>query len=217
MWEQPPVPCHPIPGIPARHRGPIPPLCPWGPSPLPHGGRGLCRDRALPERRHWEHPQTFPATLACPGRGLYLDLQEEKPGERSLATYEPCLWLLYCSGEGGSETHCPSRPRLSPLTLTQLCGHRGPAGCCHPRPRALPAALWGLSPLFPTVFHAGGASSPKHPPETTRSVLVPSASSARTANPRTLLVPLQAQRQRQTWGHPRPCSPCPGALAAAQG
>lgn len=40
--------------------------------------------------------QTFPATLAWPGRGLYLDLQE-KPGERRLVTFQPCP-LLSSSG-----------------------------------------------------------------------------------------------------------------------
>lgn len=115
----PPHPCH----SPVEQGSQPPALGPRGPSLLPHGGQGLCRDRALPERRHWEHPQTFPATLACPSRGLYLDLQEEKPGERSLTTCEPCLRLLYCRGEGGSGTPCQPRPRLSPLIQTQPCGH----------------------------------------------------------------------------------------------
>lgn len=87
------------------------PLCPGGPPVPPHGSRGLCRDRALPERRHWEHPQTFPATLACPGRGLYLDLQEEKPGERSLRLVRPARGSF-------SDTGKVAREPLAWLSLT---------------------------------------------------------------------------------------------------
>lgn len=118
------------------------PLSPWGSRPAPPRGTGALRAQA-PSRKGTlrSAPQTFPATLAWPSRGLYLDLQEEKPGERRLATFQPCLELPFPCWEGGSETRCPSHPPLSLSSQRWVRGHRGSGGCCHLRPQALQECL----------------------------------------------------------------------------
>lgn len=143
-------------------------LCPpslWGSRPTPPRGTGALRGQA-PSRKGTlrSAPQTFPATLAWPSRGLYLDLQEEKPGERRLATFLPCLKLPFPGWEGGSETRCLSHPPLSPLIPA--------AGPWPPRVRwLLPPACTSPAGMF--TPHSGlsstqgglsGPYSPKHPP-----------------------------------------------------
>lgn len=94
------------------------PPSPWGSLSAPPWGTGALWGQ-VPSRKETlrSTPQTFPATLAWPSRGLYLDLQEEKPGERRLVTFKPCLQLPSSGWEGGSETGCPSHPPPSPLIL----------------------------------------------------------------------------------------------------
>lgn len=208
--EQPPIPCHPIPDILQGTGVPPPPLCPRGPSLLPHGGQGSVQTGPFPKG-----DSGAPADLSC-NLGLARPGFIFRPpgGEASRKEpCEPCLWLLYCSGEGGSGTHCPPRPHPShPHTaLWPLRAHwllPPLSSCCactfaetlSPVPDSFPSRRVQQVPLALNTS-----------PETTESILVPSTSSAWTANPGTLPVLLQAQRQRQTWGHPRACSPCPVA------
>lgn len=99
---------------------PLRPASLWGQEP---SRKGTLRGTA----------QTFPATLAWPGRGLYLDLQE-KPGERRLVTFQPCPQLSFCgrrlaNGWPVTSPHRPSHPIKLPKLrwlLTPMSQH--PAG-----------------------------------------------------------------------------------------
>lgn len=131
-------------------------LCPlslWGSRPTPLQGTGALRGQA-PSRKGTLHsaPQTFPATLAWPSRGLYLDLQEEKPGERRLAT----------SALPGALFPRLGRWLRNPLPVTSPAVPSHPGGgsvategqvaaaTCVPKP------CRNVYPPFQAVFHAGG-------------------------------------------------------------